>query len=161
MTRNPLDNILSIFLTDINYANDYIDSDLDWIYNYFKFYKEIIEEFKVKYPNNIYDCKYDNIVNDPEKYIKELINYVGFEWSDKYLNFNKSNITVTTASVHQVRQKIYKSSSRRWINYREQLKGIISKLEEDNTITYSKYKIFIFTMFNQVRTCDLSRVKRT
>jgi hypothetical protein len=131
MIRNPLDNILSIYLTDIEYSCDYTDSDLNKIYAYYKFWKNIIKEWKSKYPNKIYDYYYDNLVNEPKKYIKELIDYVGFEWSDKYLKTQKSKIKTNTSSVYQIRQGIYKTSSKRWKNYKDNLKGIIKKLNED------------------------------
>ena len=130
-TRNPLDNILSMFVTDITYSYDYNDSQLETIYNYFIFYKEVIEYWKEKFPNKIVDCHYDDLVNDPEENIKKLIDYLGFEWSDKYLSFNKSNnIGTSTASSYQIRQPIYKSSSKRWKNYEDFLSPIMKKLDD-------------------------------
>tara|TARA_X000000950_G_scaffold289533_1_gene415023 strand:- start:55731 stop:57167 length:1437 start_codon:yes stop_codon:yes gene_type:complete len=132
-TRNPLDNILSMFVTDITYAQDYNSSNLETIYNYFIFYKEVIEYWKEKFPNTIYDCHYDDLVNDPEPNIKQLIENVGFEWSENYINFNKSNnMTTSTASSFQIRQPLYKTASKRWVNYKEFLKPIMDKLDKKN-----------------------------
>ena len=39
-----------------------------------------------KYPNKIFSLNYDLLVSEPNKEIKKLINWIGWEWNNNYLN---------------------------------------------------------------------------
>lgn len=135
MIRNPLDNILSMFTTNLYDISLYNTTDFNLILKYFNFWCDVMKYWKELYPNNIYDCYYDKIVDNPKKYISELLEYLEFEWSDDYLEFYKSKNNIGTASNYQVKQPIYKTSSKRWKNYSDDLKPII-KLLNENGIKY-------------------------
>lgn len=116
--RDSKDNCLSLYK---NYFSQFV---MPWCYdqnelsNYYNSYKSLIEYYLYFYQNKIIDVNYDNLVKNPNEQIKILVNSVGLDWDDNYLNFYKNKRVVTTASVNQVRQKIYKSSSNSWENYK-------------------------------------------
>ncbi len=56
--------------------------------------------------------------------IKQLINWLEWEWSEMYLSPHKSKRSVFTASSAQVRQKINSYSSGYWKNYKDFLKPV-------------------------------------
>ena len=64
--RNPIDNCWSIyknyFPTKIDFGNDL--SDLS---NYYKSYQRFDVFWKKSFPNDIYDLKYENLVNNTKK----------------------------------------------------------------------------------------------
>ena len=64
------------------------------------------------------------MVQNPWETIKDLINWLEWEWSDKYLSPQKSKRTVFTASSAQVREKINAQSSGYWKNYEDFLKPV-------------------------------------
>lgn len=127
--RNPLDNILSIYFTDLVWNNHLNDGNLDNIIDYYIFYRNIMKHWKEIYANRIYDCNYDNLVNNPNDEIKNLIDYIGLDWSENYLNHSKMNNTIcNTASVMQCRKPIYKTSSKKWEKYKDFIQPQINKL---------------------------------
>ena len=71
------------------------------------------------FPNEIFHCNYELLINDPDNYIKELLNYTGLTHEDPCFSPHLNTRSVTTASAIQVRDKINKSSQNRWDNYKD------------------------------------------
>ena len=67
-------------------------------------------------------------ISDTEIQAKKLIAYCGLEWDDACLDFHKTERTVKTASITQVRQPIYKSSVERWRSYESHLTPLFEAL---------------------------------
>jgi hypothetical protein len=68
-------------------------------------------------PGTLLEVPYEGLVADQEGWTGKMLDFVGLPWDEQCLNLHKTELTVTTASVWQVRQKIYKSSLERWRNY--------------------------------------------
>ena len=85
---------------------------------------QLMHEYKNKFGSKIYCYDHDKVVQNPEESIKNLINWLNWKWSDKYLSPQKSKRKVFTASSAQVRKKINSHSSGYWKNYEELLKPI-------------------------------------
>ena len=120
--RNPLDNILSIYRT--NFLNQSFSSSLNDIADLYLYQMQLMHEYKGKFKSMIYSYDHDQVVQKPENTIKNLINWLGWEWSDKYLSPQKSKRSVYTASSAQVRKKINSHFSGYWKNYEDLLKPI-------------------------------------
>jgi len=86
-----------------------------------------MHEYKSKFGSMIYSYDHDQVVQNSEENIKNLINWLDWEWSDIYLSPQKSKRSVFTASSAQVRKKINTNSSGSWKNYEDLLEPI-SKL---------------------------------
>ena len=80
-----------------------------------------MDEYKNKFGSIIYSYDHDKVVKNPEENIRNLINWLKWEWNDKYLSPQKSKRTVFTASSAQVRQKINSNSSGYWEKYKDLL----------------------------------------
>ena len=117
--RNPLDNILSIYRT--NFLNQSFTSSLKDIAELYLYHLELMDEYKNKFGSIIYSYDHDKVVKNPEENIRNLINWLKWEWNDKYLSPQKSKRTVFTASSAQVRQKINSNSSGYWEKYKDLL----------------------------------------
>ena len=85
---------------------------------------KLMHEYKSKFGSKIYSYDHDKVVHNPEESIKNLINWLDWKWSDKYLSPQKSKRSVFTASSAQVREKINSHSSGYWKNYEDLLKPI-------------------------------------
>ena len=83
-----------------------------------------MEDYKKKFGSIIYHYDHDLVVRNPKKNIQSLINWLEWEWDDKYLSPQISNRSVFTASSAQIRQKINSSSSGYWKNYEDLLKPV-------------------------------------
>ena len=121
-TRNPLDNILSIYRT--NFLNQSFSSALKDITDLYLYHSKLMDEYKSRFGPMIFSYDHDMVVRNPRETIKELINWLEWEWSDKYLSPQKNNRSVFTASSAQVRKKINSNSSGYWKKYENLLKPV-------------------------------------
>ncbi|BCN94150.1 hypothetical protein THMIRHAM_19350 [Thiomicrorhabdus immobilis] len=87
------------------------------------------------FPDEILEVQYEALVENPEQEARRMLQYIGVEWEDQVLNFNKLDRPVKTASVWQVRQPIYKTAKEKWRHYerylRPLIKGTNAKIEWD------------------------------
>ena len=96
--------------------------DLDNIFKYFDNYLKLIENFKEKNPNFIYNLELEKLINDPENESKILMEYCELSWDKKCLEFYKRKDFISkTASNIQIRQGIYKHSSNKYLPYKKLL----------------------------------------
>ena len=85
-------------------------------------------EYKNRFRSKIYDLNYDLLVSNPDKEIKSLISWLGWEWNDSYLSPHLNPRSVSTASSVEVRFPINSKSIGGWKNYKEMLKPSIEIL---------------------------------
>lgn len=127
--RDPRDNLLSI------YRNKFLDGthlyayDLSDLGAYYKQFVRIIDFWREKMPEGFMEIHYEDLIDDPEKHARALIDYCDLEWQDDCLNFHKSKRQVKTLSVYQVRQPIYKSSVKAWQRYEDELQPLFEALK--------------------------------
>ena len=76
----------------------------------------------------MYELDYDKLVEDQESTSKNLIRFLELDWEDDCLEPEKNFRLVKTASSLQVREKIYKKSSRHWLRYETYINGIFDEL---------------------------------
>ena len=129
--RNPLDNILSIYRANFPDGNEYTSSLVDCAHIYLD-QKRVMNEYKKRFRENIYDLNYELLVKNPDKEIKCLINWLGWKWNKSYLEPHLNQRSVFTASDVQVRSKINSKSIGGWKNYKEMLKPAMKILIQDN-----------------------------
>ena len=128
--RDPRDNGLSNFQQNFGakFGGMGFAFDLENIASEINNYWRIMKHWrKIGIP--MIEFWYEDLVNEQESVSKALVNYCGLQWEDKILEFHKLERRVKTASVGQVRKKMYKSSSQKWRNYEELLKPMIDALD--------------------------------
>tara|TARA_B100001989_G_scaffold236220_1_gene197999 strand:- start:694 stop:2265 length:1572 start_codon:yes stop_codon:yes gene_type:complete len=122
--RNPLDNILSVyranFTNGYSYSSSLVDTARVLINE-----RNLMKNYKKLYSKNIFSFNYDQLVKNPEYEIRRLINWLNFEWNDKYLSPHLNMRKVITTSKVQVRSPINKESLHGWENYKDLLKPVI------------------------------------
>ena len=115
--RNSKDTCLSI------YKNYFVNKKLNYAYDltelseFYNLYLDLMNYWKISFPNYIYDIKYENIINNPKHEISNLLKTCNLNWNPNCLNFHKNKRVIKTASDTQVRKKIYKSSLNSWKNF--------------------------------------------
>ncbi|MDP2142532.1 MAG: tetratricopeptide repeat protein [Gallionella sp.] len=132
MQRTPVDTCLSIyfqsFLGTHAYANDL--GDLAF---YYQEYLRLMSHWRKTLPPEIFlDVPYEGLVEDVEFWSKKVICFLGLEWDDHCMSFHETERGVSTASNWQVRQKIYKTSTARWMNYREFIGPLLPLVAESS-----------------------------
>ena len=127
--RNNLDNCWSIYKNnfDAGLGFSFNLTDLGKFYN---LYKDLISFWKSKYPEKIYDLKYENLINDHENETKKILNFCELKWDPNCLKHYDNNRLIKTVSTVQARKPIYKTSiksSDYYSEYLEELKTILKK----------------------------------
>ena len=122
--RNPLDNILSIFRAHFAKGNEYSSSLIDCA-NVYLNQEEIMSNYKNRLRSKIYNFNYDLLVRNPNKEIKSLISWLGWEWNDSYLTPHLNSRSILTRSNVEVRSPINSKSIGGWKNYKDMLKPAI------------------------------------
>lgn len=135
--RHPLDSCLSCYFQ--NFAELWWSNDLQIIGKEYMLYRKSMEYWKSVLPEGkIIDVQYESLVDDPETEARRMLDAIGLEWDPSVLEFYRKKGVVRTASVAQTRQKIYKSSRARWMNYTPHLGPLVNEiaphLEEDREL---------------------------
>jgi LPS sulfotransferase NodH len=127
-TRNPLDNCLSIFFLHLDQQMSYALSLRD-IAHYYREYQRLMSHWKSEFGADIFDFDYDALVQDPRRQLGALCEFLGLPWSGQVPAVAARSAAVKTASVWQVREPLYKTSSGRAAHYAGQLQELRDALE--------------------------------
>ena len=125
--RDAIDNCLSCFISNINKDHRYT-SDLESVALYYREYDRPMRHWKRVFPGRIFENSYEDLISDQEGQSRKLIDHLGLAWDDACLRFFDRDGSVRTASSWQVRQPVYKSSVKRWKNYKGKIQPLIDAL---------------------------------
>ena len=128
--RGPIDTCLSLFKNLFGTATHHWSYDIKDLGRYYLLYQELMAHWHSTLPGKIYDIQYENLVADPERQIRDLLNYCEIPFDPACLSFHESDRAVKTLSFAQVRQPIYSSSVQLWKRYERHLKPLASRLGE-------------------------------
>ena len=79
--------------------------------------------------DEIYNLKYENLVNDFDTQTKKLIKFCDLKWDRNCLTYYKNDTPIKTLSVNQANKPIYKTSLNLSKNYSSNLKDLFSKFD--------------------------------
>ena len=117
-----------------NYKQYFLEEGLGYCYDlkdvvsYYSLYSDLMEFWQSEYSDRIYNLNYEKLTTDQKGETKKLINYLGLNWDEACLAPHKNKRRVRTASIQQVRQKIYQGSSETWRKYGPFLNGAFDSL---------------------------------
>ena len=117
--RAPLDNCLSIYFLHLDHRMPYA-LDLMEIGHYFREYRRLMTHWKMLFAGDIYDLNYDELVRAPAATLAGLGRFLGVEFAGSPAVASTAR-AIKTASVWQVRQPLYSSSSGRAAHYASEL----------------------------------------
>jgi tetratricopeptide (TPR) repeat protein len=117
LLRDPIDTCLSCYFQQFPPVLSYT-MDLSDLADYYRDHHRLIDHWRrVLPPESFLDVPYAELTADQDKWTRRILEFVGLPWDERCLEFYKTERAVTTASVWQVRQKIYRTSVERWRNY--------------------------------------------
>ena len=125
--RHPYDCVLSCFMQNF-ILNDTLVNFLN-LEDSANFYDKVMKLW-VSYinylPINYHLIKYEDVVLDFEKTLKETLKFLDLPWSDKILNFHKNSNKdlIATPSYDQVNKPIYTKSIGKWKKYENKISKI-------------------------------------
>jgi tetratricopeptide (TPR) repeat protein len=125
--RDPRDTSLSIFFQPFNVSHAYA-ADLAHIGAYYREYRRLMAHWKAVLDIPILDVRYADLVAEPERVSRAMVEFVGLPWNERCLQFHDTKRAVATASYDQVRRPVYTSSLGRWRHYEKHLGPLIVAL---------------------------------
>ncbi|MEA1943279.1 MAG: sulfotransferase [Pseudomonadota bacterium] len=134
IARHPLDVILSGFMQDFQLSGpmaNYLDLERAT-----KFYDRTMKAFFAGVESmdiDMHFLRYEDLVANPEKELRALIDHLGLDWQPDVLEHQRSAESrdrIRTASHSQVRKPIYKTARYRWRDYTFALEPFIPMVEE-------------------------------
>lgn len=127
--RHPLDNVLSVFFLHLDASLGYAVELLDTAHQ-LRLSRRLMAHWRGMYPSDVVEFHYDEFVAQPRAAAQALVEALGLDWDEECLAIQRRTNAVKTASVWQVRQPLYATSSGRWENYRRQLEEVRSYLAD-------------------------------
>ena len=131
--RDPIDTCVSIFATPLSPAHPY-STDIAALAHYYREYGRLMAHWRTITADlgiNFTEIQYESMIENPETQTRQLIDFCALDWEDACLKFHESKRAVSTASIHQVRQPIYKSSVHRYQRFEDHLAPLIEALGDD------------------------------
>ena len=126
-TRDPRASIVSILRN--NLGSQSWAHKINDIIKYIDDFYYLIDYWQKEHQIEIYNFKYEDLINDFENESKKLLDFCSLKWSKNIKNFNTSSRFITrTASNLQVRQPMYQSIDKEY--------EFLSKLFENDLKKY-------------------------
>jgi len=126
--RDARDTCLSCYFQDFGHRQPFTRR-LDTVAKQFLSYRSIMAHWHDVLDIEILDSRYEDLTADPRPNVERLIERCGLDWNEACMSPHKAKSTVTTASIGQVRQPIYKTSQERWRRYEKHIGPMLELLE--------------------------------
>jgi tetratricopeptide (TPR) repeat protein len=123
ISRDPIATSFSIYKTLFSEGALEFSYDEDDIINFYHFYQDTMNFWNDFIKNDILNIKYEDLVNNPRDQTQVIFNYLNLKFNDSVLEIQNNKRSVLTASDLQVRNPIYKGSSKSWIPYKKYIKN--------------------------------------
>ncbi len=132
--RHPIDCVLSCYMQDFKLNEAMINFlDIKSAAILYKTTMELWEQYNSIFKINYVQIKYEDLIDDFEKNIKNVIRFLNLSWDKSLLDYRKTAINrekISTPSYYQVVQPIYKHAAQRWEKYKTHLVKISPILED-------------------------------
>ncbi len=126
--RHPLDILTSNFANFLTHGFHQA-FDVKTIAEHFVLIDGLVEHYKQQLDLNYLDIRYEDLVEDQERNVRRLLEFVGLEFDPKALSFHENQRYARTASYAQVTEKLYDSSVFRYRHYRKHLDEAVEILK--------------------------------
>ena len=126
--RHPLDTCFSCYMHPFFPTIHPYATDLRALGAVYVTYERIMAHWRDVLRIPMLEVQYEELVSDPERVTREMIDYCGLDWDDRCLRYYEKGRTVTTASYNQVSRPIYTSSVRRYQGFEKHLAPLVEAL---------------------------------
>lgn len=124
--RHPIDTCLSIYFQNFDAKHGYAN-DLDDLAHYYREYIRLMVHWRRLLPaQSMLEVPYEGLVDDVEGWSRRMVEFIGVPWDANCLEFHRNERTVDTSSKWQARQKIHRTSVKRWRHYEKYLGPLAS-----------------------------------
>jgi hypothetical protein len=131
LRRDPIDSCLSCYFQQFSPTMAFA-MELADLADYYREHRRLVAHWRSALPPGaLLEVPYEELVADQRKWSRMIVEFAGLPWDERCLDFHRTERAVTTASVWQVRQKIYSSSIGRWRNYQKFIGPLLSLKEAE------------------------------
>jgi len=128
MKRDARATCWSIYKTNFSNTSIEYSYNIDDLTGYYGLYADLMDFWHQTFPDRIYDLCYEDLTTNQEEETRKLLEYCELDWDENCLSFHKNKRAVRTASLLQVREKMYQGSSEAWKKHEVYLKPLIKAL---------------------------------
>jgi len=108
--RDPVDTCVSVYSKLFAQGNEF-SYDVVELCRYYRGYAQLMGHWRSVIPSNrLLDVEYEKLVQNLEGEARRITDFCGLPWTDACLRFHDTRRAVRTASMHQVREPLYRSS---------------------------------------------------
>lgn len=135
--RDPLDTCLSNFRQLFALSSPYYDYSfaLETTARYVVLFERLMAHWERVMPARILHVRYEDVVDDQAAQTRRLLDYVGLDFEEACLAFDKNPSPVATASAVQVRSPLFRTSLGRWRRYRDEMAPAIEIFRKAGIVT--------------------------
>ena len=133
LRRDPVDVCLSNYRLLFGQGSPFHDYayDLEDIARYYVMFDKLMAHWRTHLPaDRFVELGYEALVADQEAQTRRLLTFCDLEWDARCLAFHENSAGVSTPSLRQVRNPLFKTSIGRWRKYGEALAPMIAILRE-------------------------------
>lgn len=127
--RNPFAHALSLYRANI-FPGSTFSSSLEDIAKMIVYERRLVSAFADQFPGKIFPLKYEEMVVSPSLVLRELVEWLGLDWTDNFLRHHDSSLITQTASRVQVRHPIGSQSLELWRSYSRMLRPMKQVLRQ-------------------------------
>jgi tetratricopeptide (TPR) repeat protein len=122
--RNPLDTCISIFTNAYQQSPNFAH-DQDSIVFAYRQYQRLVAHWRRVLPSEQFlEIDYEDLTANPEAVTRQILSFCHLKWDDACLRPELNDRLVTTPSLWQVRQPVYRTAVERWRVYEPWLGGL-------------------------------------
>jgi len=128
--RDPLDCCFSNFAQNFSHGHEFTHK-LEDLGRHYRNYERLMAHFDRVAPGAVIHVQYEQLVEQPEKTVRELLNRLGLHFDDACLRFYDNARPVRTPSAQQVRQPLNRRGIGRAQPYSRWLSPLVQALASD------------------------------
>ncbi len=125
-TRDPLDNCWSIYKNYFPIKTQFVNDFKD-IAKFYKLYLNTMNFWQKEFPKNIFNLKYETLVENPKNQIEKILYFCDLEWDENVMSHHKSSRIIRTLSFDQANKPISKKVSNTIKNYKSMIGDLIKE----------------------------------
>jgi Flp pilus assembly protein TadD len=134
MRRDPRDVCFSIWKLRFENDGHTYGNRFEDLAHYYRVHEELMAHWSAILPGVIHTVSYEDLVADPEREGRRLVEHCGLDWSSDLLDFSDSHRGVRTASASQVREGLNRKGIGRWRAFEAQLSPLLEALRAEGLI---------------------------
>jgi tetratricopeptide (TPR) repeat protein len=105
-------------------------NNLSDVIQFYKAYRTTMSHWEKQLGNRILKIDYDHLVANPEDAVRELATQLNIKFDNDMLFPHRNKGAINTSSYQQVRNPIYKDSSKQWRNYQNSIGNEFVELDK-------------------------------